>query len=131
MAGRRRAVRAEPAGPKPGAMAGRTRALSVRPGRGLAGAWYRVAHAVGLAYGLTASERSGKGGDTRPGRRPAAKALWGRPGGSSEANEVGLDRCQDRGRDPGCIPRSALAHCDAAGLNGRNRILFHGAPNCG
>jgi len=36
--------------------------------------------------------------------------------------------CQDRERDSGCIPRSDMAHSDAAGVNGSNRILFHGAP---
>ena len=35
---------------------------------------------------------------------------------------------QDRERDSGCIPGSAMAHCDAAGVNGSNRILSHGAP---
>ena len=31
---------------------------------------------------------------------------------------------QDRERDSGCIPRSDMAHCDAAGVNGSNRIFF-------
>jgi len=31
---------------------------------------------------------------------------------------------QDRERDLGCIPRSDMAHCDAAGVNGSNRIFF-------
>src|SRR5207249_11295707 len=35
---------------------------------------------------------------------------------------------QDRERDSGCIPGSDMAHCDAAGVNGSNRILSHGAP---
>src|SRR5439155_27280131 len=32
--------------------------------------------------------------------------------------------CQDRERDSGCIPRSDMAHCDAVGVNGSNRIFF-------
>ena len=35
---------------------------------------------------------------------------------------------QDRERDSGCIPGSDMAQCDAAGVNGSNRILSHGAP---
>src|SRR5438874_10105824 len=35
---------------------------------------------------------------------------------------------QDRGRDSGCMPGSDMTHCDAAGVNGSNRILSHGAP---
>src|SRR5215831_4876575 len=35
---------------------------------------------------------------------------------------------QDRERDSGCIPGSDMAHCDAAGVNGSNRIISHGAP---
>src|SRR5262245_10902361 len=35
---------------------------------------------------------------------------------------------QDRGRDSGGIPGSDMAHCDAAGVKGRNRIILHGAP---
>jgi len=31
---------------------------------------------------------------------------------------------QDRERDSGCIPGSDMAHCDAAGVNGSNRIFF-------
>ena len=31
---------------------------------------------------------------------------------------------QDRERDSGCIPGSDMAHCDAAGVNGSNRIYF-------
>src|SRR6516164_1909219 len=36
--------------------------------------------------------------------------------------------CQDRERDSGCIPGSDMAQCDAAGVNGSNRIRSHGAP---
>ncbi len=36
---------------------------------------------------------------------------------------------QDRGRDSGCIPGSDMAQCDAAGVNGSNRIISHGAPH--
>jgi hypothetical protein len=36
--------------------------------------------------------------------------------------------CQDRERDPGRIPRSDVAHRDAAVLNGSDRIPSHGAP---
>src|SRR5262245_29532151 len=35
---------------------------------------------------------------------------------------------QDRERDTGCIPGSAMAQCDAAGVKGSNRILSPGAP---
>jgi hypothetical protein len=35
---------------------------------------------------------------------------------------------QGRGRDSGCTPRSDMAQSDAAGVNGGNRILSHGAP---
>jgi len=35
---------------------------------------------------------------------------------------------RDRERDSGRIPRSDVAHCDAAALNGSDRILSHGAP---
>src|SRR5262249_25366082 len=35
---------------------------------------------------------------------------------------------QDRERDSGCIPGSDMAHCHAAGVNGSNRIISHGAP---
>jgi hypothetical protein len=35
---------------------------------------------------------------------------------------------RDRERDSGRIPRSDVAHCDAAVLNGSDRILSHGAP---
>ena len=47
---------------------------------------------------------------------------------SAQARRGGGCLGQDRERDPGCIPRSELAHRDAAGVNGSNRILFHGAP---
>ena len=36
---------------------------------------------------------------------------------------LGQDPRQDRERDSGCIPGSAMAHCDAAGVNGSNRTL--------
>ena len=47
-----------------------------------------------------------------------------------EGNEgkVRHDPRQDRERDSGCIPGSDMAQCDAAGVNGSNRILSHGAP---
>jgi hypothetical protein len=53
--------------------------------------------------------------------------------GSAFGSAEGLKRFrgdlrQDRERDSGCIPRSDMAHCDAAGVNGSNRILSHGAP---
>ena len=35
---------------------------------------------------------------------------------------------QGRGRDSGCIPGTDMAQCDAAGVNGSNRIMSHGAP---
>jgi hypothetical protein len=38
--------------------------------------------------------------------------------------EVRQDPRQDRERDSGCIPGSDMAHCDAAGVNGSNRIFF-------
>jgi hypothetical protein len=41
----------------------------------------------------------------------------------------GQESSQDRQRDSGCIPGAAMAHRDAAGGNGSNRIFFHGAPH--
>src|SRR6516165_1404103 len=60
---------------------------------------------------------SGEGRDTTNGRWPG--------GGEVRVQEASG---QDRGRDSGCIPRPDMAQCDAAGVNGSNRILFHGAP---
>src|SRR6516165_8972162 len=60
---------------------------------------------------------SGEGRDTTNGRWPG--------GGEVRVQEASG---QDRGRDSGCIPGSDMAQCDAAGVNGSNRILFHGAP---
>ena len=59
----------------------------------------------------------GEGRDTTNGR-------W--PGG----DEVRVQEAsgQDRERDSGCLPGSDMAQCDAAGVTGSNRILFHGAP---
>src|ERR1043165_4471213 len=48
------------------------------------------------------------------------------PGGNE--SKVRQDPRQDRERDLGCIPGSDMAHCDAAGVNGSNRIFSHGAP---
>src|SRR5438093_7915285 len=47
--------------------------------------------------------------------------------GDSETGEAEVLR-QDRERDSGYVPGSDMAHCDAAGVNGSNRILSHGAP---
>ena len=53
-----------------------------------------------------------------------------RTGDGREGNDIRVHEVsgQDRERDSGCIPRSDMAHCDAAGVNGSNRILSHGAP---
>jgi hypothetical protein len=48
--------------------------------------------------------------------------------GRAPRREVRPAPHQDRGRDSGCIPRSDMAHCDAAGVNRGNRELSHGAP---
>ena len=56
--------------------------------------------------------------------RHTTKRRW--PGGDEvRVQEVSS---QDRERDSGCIPGSDMAHCDAAGVNGSNRIHSHGAP---
>ncbi len=59
-----------------------------------------------------------------------AKGESQRTGDSREVTRSGFRRFhgQDRERDSGCIPRSDMAQCDAAGVNGSNRILSHGAP---
>src|SRR5262245_20068806 len=59
-----------------------------------------------------------------------AKHETQRTGDSREVRDPviqGVSR-QDRERDSGCIPGSDMAHCDAAGVNGSNRIFSHGAP---
>src|SRR2546423_4197832 len=66
-------------------------------------------------------ERAGKG--LLPPDEPALRAAPGvRFGGPARVSR------QDRGRDSGCTPRSDMAHGDAAGVNGGNRIPSHGAP---
>src|SRR5215831_11066072 len=53
-----------------------------------------------------------------------------RTGDGREGNDIRVHEVsgQDRERDSGCIPGSDMAQCDAAGVNGSNRILSHGAP---
>ena len=72
---------------------------------------------AGLRFSRQGELYPGEGPDTTNGR-------W--PGG--DAVRVQEASGQDRGRDSGCIPGSDMAQCDAAGVNGSNRILFHGAP---
>src|SRR5437016_5627542 len=63
---------------------------------------------------------------------PLLQALFILPGQMTRHNHSGgrvrQDPRQDRERDSGCIPGSDMAHSDAAGVNGSNRIFSHGAP---
>src|SRR5262249_24856502 len=54
-----------------------------------------------------------------------------RRSGTTSARGVRPTPPRDPGPDPGCIPRADRARHDAAGVNGSNRILSHGAPQRG
>src|SRR5262249_40562854 len=68
---------------------------------------------AGLRFPRQGSLYPGEGRDTT--NRP-----W--PGG--DESQVPEASVQDRERDSGCIPGSDMAQCDAAGVNGSNRILI-------
>jgi len=98
----------------------KTRPLTVRPGARAPLAHRRPGYSLS---GCTPAEPDSASPGNRYFTWQYERAL-----GANLRDSVQEVQRQDRERDSGCIPGSAMAHCDAAGVNGSNRILFHGAP---